>query len=54
MFQCRNCGKQWNIEGYCEEGTFYTLCEECGKKAIEEWRTFLEDLDRKNGKKKEV
>lgn len=41
-FQCRKCGKRWNVEGYSKEGTFYTLCEECGKKTIEEWVEFLE------------
>ena len=37
MFECRRCGKKFEIEGYSEDGTFYTLCEECSEEVLKEW-----------------
>ena len=36
MFQCRRCGKQWNVEGYRKEGTVFTLCDKCAEEIINE------------------
>lgn len=35
MFECKRCGRRWNEEGYCIEGTFYTLCEKCGGEVLQ-------------------
>lgn len=38
MFECRKCKKRWNEEGYCKEGTFYTLCDKCGAEVLAEMK----------------
>ena len=36
MFVCKRCGKEFQLEGYNKEGTFYTLCGECGRFVLNE------------------
>ena len=35
-FECKHCGKRWEEKGYANEGTFYTLCRECGDNMLYE------------------
>ena len=37
MFECRRCGRQFEQEGFESTGTFFTLCEECGEEALQEF-----------------
>ena len=36
--ECRMCKKRWDVEGYSKEGTFYTLCADCGAKVLRDLR----------------
>jgi len=38
-FECKRCGKRFNIQGYSKEGTFYTLCSDCGEAVLKELAT---------------
>lgn len=37
-FECKHCGKRWEEKGYTKEGTFFTLCRECGEQVLYEWK----------------
>ena len=50
-FECRRCGKRWEKEGYCTEGTFYTLCEDCAAIVIYEWSMGIVKVDLQKVKK---
>ena len=39
MFECRICGKKWNDKHFAREGTFYTLCDPCADRVLEELRS---------------
>lgn len=38
MFECRRCGRRFEVEGFESTGTFYTLCEKCGEEVLNEGR----------------
>ena len=39
MFECRICGKQWKDPHFESKGTFYTLCDRCADRVLEELRS---------------
>ena len=47
VFECRRCGKRFEPKGFESDGTFYTLCEECGEKILQEEKAYTTTKEEK-------